>query len=670
MTSLAALVESLRGGQVRMLLVLGGNPGWKPAGRTRLFRRVAPAWGIGGSAATGWSRPAHDAPLEVCVHLGLYEDETSELAHWHIPRVHYLEAWSDARAYDGTVSHRSAADCAALRRARPRTRSSPSWRVSRGRCRTKWCRNYWRDRLGREQFATGWRKMVHDGWLADSQSPEHEPEWTFTDRLDASPRSPRRTKMGCRSPTVCASKSYFWRIRAVADGRFANNGWLQELPRPLTKLTWDNAALAQSRNGQRLGARRMATWSSSFAGGGTVPRSPSGLHPGQADDCISVIWDTAAAAAARSARPRIQRVSQMPASARPWVVGWRHGTKTGRRLALVATHEHWQHGGSRPGATVDKLRQVRGESRPSSSERRSGATKEDQPNRSTSRLPAHPARQTPWGMAIDQTACIGCNACVVACQAENNIPIVGKEQVRPRPRDALDARSTAITRGTMENPETYFQPVPCMHCENAPCELVCPVGATVHRRRGAQQYGLQPLRRHARIARTTVRTKCGVSTSSISADIESTEAEPASCCSNPEVTVRSRGVMEKCTYCVQRIDAARIDAKKRGSRRSATARLQTACQAVCPTAGDRVRQSATTRQQPGRQAASIAAELRPARRAEHPAADVVSGPSAQSESAMLGRWPTGGTATDRATQIGPHSARQVTATKTRRSRTA
>ena len=366
----------------------------------------------------------------------------------------------------------------------------------------------------------------------------------------------------------------------IFDGRFANNGWLQELPKPLTKLSWDNAVLMSPATAQRLGiSYRIGT-----TGGehgrvhadlielryrGRTIQAPGWIVPGHADDCVTVHFGYGRTRAGRVGTSAGFNAYAIWNSDDLW-----HGVgaairKTGKEYPLACTQFHHNMEG-RDLVRAGSLEEYRKD--PNFLQKLSHHA---QP--AASLYPPHKYEGYAWGMTIDVNACIGCNACVVACQAENNIPIVGKTEVT-RGREMHWLRIDRYYRGSLDNPETYHQPVPCMHCENAPCELVCPVGATNH-----SDEGLNDMVYNRCVGTRYCSNNCPYKVRRFNflqySDFEIPSLKPLR---NPNVTVRSRGVMEKCTYCVQRINAAKIQAEKE-NRAVRDGEIITACQAACPT---------------------------------------------------------------------------------------
>ena len=577
MASLRELVKDMESGAVRILLMLGGNPVY-----------TAPV-------DLGFAEQLAKVPLRV--HSGLYEDETSAYCHWHIPETHYLESWSDIRAYDGTAtilqpliaplySGKSFHEILAALLGRP------------GETAYDIVRNYWRGQKLAGDFEIGWRRAVHDGvvagttfppkavklkaptneWLARSPSPSetrHPTPGILKPKLETrnpKPETPRRS-LGA------SLEISFQPDPTVFDGRFANNGWLQELPKPLTKLTWDNAALVSPKTAQRLGlsyrigARggehgRVFTDLVELRYEGRSLRAPAWIVPGHADDCVTVHLGYGRTRAGKVGNGTGFNAYGIRTANAPSYGTGAEIRKLGTQYTLACTQFHHSMEGRDlvRAATLEEYRK-----------KPDFAQGEHHHEPEGSLYPGFKYEGYAWGMAIDVNACIGCNACVVACQAENNIAVVGKTEVT-RGREMHWLRIDRYYKGSPENPETYHQPVPCMHCENAPCELVCPVGATSH-----SHEGLNDMVYNRCVGTRYCSNNCPYKVRRFNffqyADFETPSLKPLR---NPDVTVRSRGVMEKCTYCVQRINVAKIEAEKE-NRAVRDGEIVTACQAACPT---------------------------------------------------------------------------------------
>ena len=413
-----------------------------------------------------------------------------------------------------------------------------------------------------DDFETWWRKTLHDGLAANTEMAGARTLSALRCRLDASGNALAHAPANDLEIVFRPDPTVF-------DGRFANNGWLQELPKPLSKLTWDNAAYISSATAVRLG----------FASAdhpeeanekiveleyqGRRVSAPLWVLPGHADNSITVHLGYGRTRAGKVGTGLGFNANKLRSSVTPWFGAGLVLRPTNGRFPLAGTQHHF---------LMENRDLVR------SGTLQHPPTGPAPPRRSLTLYndTDHPHAGEQWGMVIDLSVCTGCSACVVACQSENNIPIVGKEEVK-RGREMHWIRVDRYYKGSAHNPEMYSQPVPCMHCENAPCELVCPVGATVH-----SSDGLNDMVYNRCVGTRYCSNNCPYKVRRFNffqfADFDS---EIARLGRNPEVTVRSRGVMEKCTYCVQRIRTTQIDAQ-REDRSIFDGEIQTACQAVCP----------------------------------------------------------------------------------------
>jgi molybdopterin-containing oxidoreductase family iron-sulfur binding subunit len=549
--SLRDLVADMNGGRVEMLVVVGGNP---------VF--TAPV-------DLGFANAMNKVRFRA--HLALYDDETSELCHWQIPETHFLESWSDARGHDGTVSivqpliaplygGKSAHELLAAMSDRPERSSYDI------------VREHWSHELPGKTitpaFEQAWRRWLHDGVVPNS---------AFTPKTVAVNASALGAQAA--APQATGLEIAFRNDPCVLDGRFANNGWLQELPKPITKLTWDNAVLVSPATAERLKAGGRPSVQGGEHGQiisdlvelryrGRAIRGALFTVVGHPDDCVTVHLGYGRARAGHVGTGAGFNANALRTSDALWFGGGLEVVRTGDSYPLACTqYHHLMEGrGIIRGVTRDEfLRDPRAI--------REG---DETPPRIITLYPDHKYEGYQWGMAIDLNSCNGCNACVVGCQAENNIPVIGKDQVL-RGREMHWIRIDSYYRGPVDNPETFFQPVPCMHCENAPCEVVCPVGATVH-----SEEGLNDMVYNRCVGTRYCANNCPYKVRRFNFLLYQDWDTPSlKLGRNPDVTVRSRGVMEKCTYCVQRITAAKIDSEKQ-DRRLHDGEIVTACQQVCP----------------------------------------------------------------------------------------
>ncbi len=562
-SALASLVSAMQAGTIKTLVVLGGNPVFD-----------APADLDFASAM---------AKVPQTIALGHAVDETSVKATWHVPRAHYLESWGDARAVGGTLSliqplilplfgGRTAVEVLGLMVA---GKDRPGYDI---------VRDTWKPILGDADFDKKWNRVLHDGLLSGSALPE------VTPGLTAEPLAELGRSIGLRDRT--GLEVVFLPSPSLHDGRFANNGWLQELPDPLTKLTWDNPALISPKTAETLGVVKEDLIRLDYAGRSL--ELPVWLLPGMTDGVVALTLGYGRSHAGRIGSGVGFDAFTVRSSKAPGFDSGVSLTKLARTYPLSATQEHGSMEG-RPIVRESTLTELRSElaSKPAAAEGGHGSETakpskeakapgpygvyEEDPHH-FSLWKEHTYDQGPqWGMTVDLNACIGCNACMTACQSENNVPVVGKVQVS-KGREMHWLRVDRYFSGEPSgNPEIVFQPVPCMQCEDAPCEQVCPVAATVH-----DAQGLNVMVYNRCIGTRYCSNNCPYKVRHFNFfNFTKDTPDILKLAMNPDVTVRARGVMEKCTYCTQRINRAKIDARLAG-RELRDGDVKTACQQACP----------------------------------------------------------------------------------------
>ncbi|MBV9735548.1 MAG: 4Fe-4S dicluster domain-containing protein [Acidisphaera sp.] len=520
--SLAALIQEMAAGQVDALVILGGNPGFSAPGFAEALGRVRFSLSL--------------APMP---------DETSERATWSVPETHVFETWSDARAYDGTITiiqpqalplhgGMSAHEVLALLGAEAQTGPRDIVRAT------------WQDHADFDGF---WHDALANGVAAGSASPPAQVALR-----------PEAARLAPPTPPSQPINLLFRPDPNLWDGRYANNPWLQELPRPLTKLVWDNpllispvsAAREKLVNGDVVRITVGTAWL----------EAPVWIVPGQAAECaVGLLGYGRRVVGTVGTGTGFDFFPLRGGTAPPRI------EKTGRHVALASTdHHNPLDAGPRDIVRHGTLAAFTRDPRFLQEEPKVETMYHGQPQLSAQA----------WGMSIDLNSCIGCNACVLACMAENNVPVVGKAQVLHE-REMHWLRIDRYYEGTPEAPDSFFQPMLCMHCEEAPCEVVCPVAATVH-----DQEGLNVMVYNRCVGTRFCSNNCPYKVRRFNYFAFSHEEHRPPIARNPDVTVRARGVMEKCTFCLQRIAEARI-AADRENRPIRDGEVVTACQAACPT---------------------------------------------------------------------------------------
>jgi molybdopterin-containing oxidoreductase family iron-sulfur binding subunit len=589
--SLNDLVRAMDAGQVELLVILGGNPVFTAPADLKFSEKLG--------------------KVSLTVYHGLYVDETANLCHWNVADTHALESWGDARAYDGTVTivqpliaplyeGRSAYEVLGVFTPQVDRRGHQI-------VKDYWTRAFaggtgWTIRTSDGQpfkdADTFWRHALHDGFISGTAIADGGQATPFVAAAPPAAPAPSGPAAAGSPPVQAAGAAaaagatapapaqpalaappaqrgleiIFRPDPTVWDGRFANNGWLQELPKPLTKVTWDTTAWISPQMAKERGLSDGDVIELRYRG--NTARLPVFRVPGHPPQSVTVFlgYGRRMAGSVGNAAKEAEAFNAylLRTSDAPWFGGGLEISKTGDRYLLATTQEHHLMEGRAP-VRVATIEQYRNEPEII---HHMGET----PLKTLTMYPEFAYDGYKWGMAIDLNSCTGCGACTMACTAENNIPVVGKDQVS-RGREMHWIRVDHYFAGNDSDTaiESYHQPVPCMQCENAPCEVVCPVAATTH-----SSEGLNDMVYNRCVGTRYCSNNCPYKVRRFNfllyQDWTTPSFEPLR---NPDVTVRSRGVMEKCTYCVQRINTARVDAK-RESRQIADGEIVTACQAVCP----------------------------------------------------------------------------------------
>lgn len=532
MAPIEQLVGDLNSGQVEVLMMLGGNPVYDAPGSLQFSSAMSHARFI--------------------AHLSAYYNETSQFAHWHIPEAHFLETWGDVRAFDGTVTIQQPL-IAALYGGKTAAEVLANVGTQQDTGAHDLVKGYWRNIYTGSGFEEFWETAVHDGIVPGTVLSELKPTGTSVEL-------PALTAAGEGLEVV------FRPDPTVGNGEWANNAWLQELPKPQNKLCWDNTIWMSPKTAGDLKVKSEEV--AKITVGSQTIEGPVWILPGHVNNSITVQFGYGRQSGGRVAEKIGYNAYPLQNAASPFVTaGSLKGT--GKRFELANTQAT---------QTMEEREPVRIASYEKFLEDPAFPTEEEKPLAADDTLyPAYKYDGYKWGMVIDLNVCTGCSACSIACQAENNIAVVGKDQVS-RGRHMHWIRIDQYYHGDLDHPVSYNQPVPCMHCENAPCELVCPVAATVHSGEGLNQMVYNRC-----VGTRYCSNNCPYKVRRFNFYLYADWQTPSlHGLRNPDVTVRSRGVMEKCSYCVQRIQEAKITSEKE-NRQIRDGEVVTACSQVCPT---------------------------------------------------------------------------------------
>lgn len=557
LAELQSLVNDLWSGKVDWLLILGANPVYDAPADLNFKDAMSRA--------------------KVTVHLGKHADETGSMTDWQIPASHYLESWSDARSYDGMAS-------VVQPLIDPLYKSHSAHEIVQAmldeptKSAYEAVRETWQPLLAKSgDFEANWRKALHAGWVEGS----------------ALPVSASATVAAINAPAPAGKDAIEVQFRpdpTIYDGRFANVGWLQELPKPVSSLSWDNAALMNEALMLRSGLAEEDIVEITV--NGRTVKAPVLVLPGQPENTITAYLGYGRESAGRVGSGAGYNAGLLRTAGTMSVASGASLKKADGRWGFAVTKSHYQDhrskffGGEGNGnnsleADEALTRGIIREATLSEYKANPGFANEGETHPKIEReVTLFPnwdySTGNAWGMSIDLNSCTGCNACIVSCYAENNIAVVGKQEVRIG-RNMQWLRIDAYFQGDLAAPRAHFQPMACQHCENAPCEQVCPVGATVH-----TPEGLNTMVYNRCVGTRYCSNNCPYKVRRFNFLLFSDyETESLKLMRNPDVTVRSRGVMEKCSYCVQRIQEAKITADKE-NRPVRDGEIVTACEQACP----------------------------------------------------------------------------------------
>ena len=532
--SLQELVTDMNGGKVDSILIVGGNPVYSAPVDLNFAAALK---------KVGWR-----------AYIGLFYDETAAECIWHVPEAHYLESWGDVRGFDGTASLVQPM-IAPLYGGKSAHEVLATLAGQNDASAHDIVQDYWRKQNVPGDFEIFWQKSLHDGVVAN----------TARAAVNVAAKAP---------PAAAAQQAQGIEIMfrpdpTIWDGSFANNGWLQELPKPQNKMTWDNAvwvspslAVQQKLDNEDVVELKYQ---------GRTVTGPVWITPGHANDSVTIHLGYGRTRAGQVGNEVGFNAYLLRTAAQPeGGSGVEIRKVSGHHTFATTQHTQTMEVGEPVRmATLEQYKKT---------PQFADVKEEQKPIPEFLNLyPNYRYEGYKWGMTIDLNACVGCSSCITACQSENNIPVVGKIEVA-RGRNMHWLRVDRYFRGDWDNPELYYQPVPCMQCENAPCELVCPVAATVH-----SGDGLNQMVYNRCVGTRYCSNNCPYKVRRFNfllySDWNTQSLYPLR---NPNVTVRSRGVMEKCTYCVQRINVAKIQSEKE-NRRIADGEITPACAQACPT---------------------------------------------------------------------------------------